>query len=719
MGSTPEHRRGTLGALLVLLGLALCYPAAPAGLFQDVWYDAVGAACVALAGAGLRRHRPERPEAWRLVLAGYLGWVVGDVVSSAEQNWWHLTGYPLPSDAVYLCSYALLAVGLLRLVPRHRLGQGDVAVALDAMIVATGFAVIAGSFLLAPALRGSTLSDLGLVVTAAYPLADVVLVAVLVRLWLGSGVRSPALLLLCGANAVTLLADLVWQGSVLATTSGDSSTWNDVIWLLGYVLVAAACSSPSVARPGGPSSRPVGSTTRLQLVTLTVGMVLPGATLVVGGALGRPSVWQVVGPGSILLSLLALVRAAGLVRVVQEQAVQLAALARSDPLTGAPNRRTWDHELSRGCQSARDEDEPLSVAIIDLDLFKSYNDTHGHQAGDRLLREAVAAWTELLGRRDLLARYGGEEFAVLLPGRSASEAAARIEQLRGVTPHGQTFSAGVASWDPLEDPATVVNAADQALYRAKRAGRDRIHVVSDEAGRTVARPLAVVLQPIVDLRTGEPVGMEALARFEGEPTQLAFERAHRAGTGAELEAAAIRAAFAVRPRDLRMGFNVSLSLLTDPQITRAMPEDLTRVVIEITEDRDAPLDPLLDSVLADLRRRGAWIAVDDWGTGFSNLDRLLRLRPELLKLDISLVRGLDDDYHRAAIRSVVGWADEVGVRVCAEGVETEDQRAVLVALGVHHGQGYLFGRPAPPGTYGELAGVTPRTPAPPRLERGG
>jgi len=99
-----------------------------------------------------------------------------------------------------------------------------------------------------------------------------------------------------------------------------------------------------------------------------------------------------------------------------DYAGRLAALARSDALTGAPNRRTWDHELSRACQASREDETPLSVAVLDLDRFKSYNDQYGHQAGDRLLREAVAAWSEALGGEGILARYGGEEFAVLLPG---------------------------------------------------------------------------------------------------------------------------------------------------------------------------------------------------------------------------------------------------------------------------------------------------------------
>ena len=142
--------------------------------------------------------------------------------------------------------------------------------------------------------------------------------------------------------------------------------------------------------------------------------------------------------------------------------------------------------------------------------------------------------------------------------------------------------------------------------------------------------------------------------------------------------------------------NVSLECLTNSLILEALPEDLHGIVLEITEHTDIDLDRHLQSQLDALRLRGARLAVDDWGRGYANLDRLLRLRPEVVKLDMSLVHGLDSDYHRATIRSVVAWADEVGVRVCAEGVETPEQLSTLLALGVHTAQGYLFGRPAAP-----------------------
>ncbi len=147
--------------------------------------------------------------------------------------------------------------------------------------------------------------------------------------------------------------------------------------------------------------------------------------------------------------------------------------ARIDALTTLPNRRGWDEALQRELARARREKTPFCIALLDLDHFKAFNDTHGHQAGDRLLRRGASGWKLALRQSDLVARYGGEEFAVLLPICQLDEAMEVIERLRAATPEGQTVSAGVAEWNGYEGEEALIDRADLALYNAKRAGRDR------------------------------------------------------------------------------------------------------------------------------------------------------------------------------------------------------------------------------------------------------
>ncbi len=160
---------------------------------------------------------------------------------------------------------------------------------------------------------------------------------------------------------------------------------------------------------------------------------------------------------------------------------QLKALARTDELTGLPNRRAWDEELGRELALATRQGEPLCVAILDIDRFKRFNDRYGHDAGDALLKASARAWKDQLRASDFLARHGGEEFAILLMGHTPDEAMAVTERMRGATPSSQTCSVGLAFWDGFENADAVMRRADAALYAAKRRGRDRVIVAEPPA----------------------------------------------------------------------------------------------------------------------------------------------------------------------------------------------------------------------------------------------
>jgi diguanylate cyclase (GGDEF)-like protein len=146
-------------------------------------------------------------------------------------------------------------------------------------------------------------------------------------------------------------------------------------------------------------------------------------------------------------------------------------LSETDALTGLPNRRRWDRALA---ESLRPGEQPVCVALIDIDRFKAYNDLHGHPAGDALLRRAALAWRAQLRPGDVLARYGGEEFAVVLPHCDATSAHAIVQRLRAEALDGWTASVGIAQWDGEESADSVVCRADEALYEAKQDGRDRV-----------------------------------------------------------------------------------------------------------------------------------------------------------------------------------------------------------------------------------------------------
>lgn len=194
-------------------------------------------------------------------------------------------------------------------------------------------------------------------------------------------------------------------------------------------------------------------------VTLALPILIEGAPRYPVGEWGRLIVWLAVAPviGYTVQ---------GLVRRIEQ-------LARTDPLTHLPNRRSWEERLREAIARARRRDDPMAVAILDLDHFKRFNDAHGHPAGDRLLSGAASAWRASLREEDIMARIGGEEFGVLMQSTTIFEAEIVVERLRKATPEGETVSAGIAQWDGSESIEDLCKRADEALYAAKEGGRDR------------------------------------------------------------------------------------------------------------------------------------------------------------------------------------------------------------------------------------------------------
>jgi diguanylate cyclase (GGDEF)-like protein/PAS domain S-box-containing protein len=157
-----------------------------------------------------------------------------------------------------------------------------------------------------------------------------------------------------------------------------------------------------------------------------------------------------------------------------ELLVEVEELARHDALTGLPNRRALDEQLPREMARARRAKSSLCLAIVDIDHFKIYNDTHGHLAGDAMLRKCAIAWDSGLRGEDLIVRFGGDEFLVVLPECEIEQAAEIVERLRRATPNEQTCSAGLVRWDFVESGEELQERADAALYEAKAVGRDRL-----------------------------------------------------------------------------------------------------------------------------------------------------------------------------------------------------------------------------------------------------
>jgi diguanylate cyclase (GGDEF)-like protein len=423
---------------------------------------------------------------------------------------------------------------------------------------------------------------------------------------------------------------------------------------------------------------------------------------------------------------------------------QLRHRAFHDPLTQLPNRALFLDRAEHALARQRREGGAVAVLYVDLDRFKEVNDRLGHAVGDALLVEAAQRLRACVRSVDTAARLGGDEFGILLEDvMSASEAVQAAERVLATVEepfavangeHTLRASIGVVVSDGSGEGADeLMRRADVAMYAAKSHGEGRYElfdaalehafdrsgdpesgledritffVRGEEQRAEVESLLAkgeapeMVVQPMIDLRTGLIAGYEALARFPGSkrPPNAWFAQAHRHGLGAVLEARAVERALALpeRPERVFLSMNLSPSALVSEEVWAMLPGDLSGIVIEVTENELASRRDSLDAGIDRLRRRGARLAVDDAGAGYAGLKQLTYLDPDVIKLDRTLVTDVSRHPTKAAlIESFARYAERTGAQVCAEGVETLEDLRVLAELDVTFAQGYVIARPAP------------------------
>jgi diguanylate cyclase (GGDEF)-like protein/PAS domain S-box-containing protein len=426
---------------------------------------------------------------------------------------------------------------------------------------------------------------------------------------------------------------------------------------------------------------------------------------------------------------------------------QLRHRAFHDPLTQLPNRALLSDRLQHALTREGRFEDQVAVLFIDLDDFKVINDSLGHASGDELLVHVARRLRSCLRSADTAARLGGDEFGVLLEGvPDIDQAVAVAERILaalsepfsiGGLPVPLRGSIGVALGHAQAASADeLLRDADIAMYAAKREGKggyvifradrhaelarrfpsqagtpdpDRVTWFerSEDQRNEVLRLLrardAIVpaFQPIIDLRSGETAGYEALARFpldpDSRPPNVWFAQAHRCGLGVQLEARAVEAALARRAQAPPgyLSVNLSPAALRSDELRRGLPADLEGIVVEITEHELVADGERLRVTLDDLRGRGARVAVDDAGAGYAGLRQLMILRPDLIKLDRGLIEDVAaDEAKQALVECFVRFAERTDAAVCAEGIESLDDLLVLARLGVAYGQGYAIARPS-------------------------
>jgi len=430
--------------------------------------------------------------------------------------------------------------------------------------------------------------------------------------------------------------------------------------------------------------------------------------------------------------------------------------ANFDSLTGLPNRHMFIDRLRRQAAVCDRTGESMALLMLDLDEFKEVNDTLGHAWGDVLLQEAAHRLKQCVRGTDTVARLGGDEFTLMLGGLNDPvtdpQAVARVTEavLQAVS---QPFrlgadlvyvsgSLGVTLYpDDCRDVDALLKNVDQAMYGAKRQGRNRcqyftpsMQSVAQERMRLIAdlRPALkngqfhLCYQPIVDLASGAICKAEALLRWthptrgpvspvEFIPVVESIGMIHELGNWVFHEATRQTARWRASRPDFQVSVNVSPLQFQNNRLDLAgWREHLAHegldghsVVLEITEGLLMEAGPQVTQQLLQIRDAGIQVALDDFGTGYSSLAYLNRLDIDYIKIDRSFVCHLEADSPDLALcEGIVMMAHKLGLKVVAEGIETEQQRALLLAAGCDYGQGYLFSRPVVAGVFDGLLAST-------------
>jgi diguanylate cyclase (GGDEF)-like protein len=720
-------------ALLVVTGAAnalLGFGGSAVGSLIRTWGASFGyvlaAAIVVLRAARIPRQR----RAWMLLAIGLSLYGIGNIVWTVWYDQLRAPPIPSISDGLWLSLYPASYVGLV-LLARDNGRAIPAGVWLDGIVAGLGFAALGVTVVFGRVLASATGSSSAVVTNLAYPVADLLLAALVVGLLALRGWRLDRSWALLGGGFMLLyVADSIYVLR-LAGGSAQVSLVPNLFYLSGVLLLAFAAWQPQ--READPRALE-----RLSVLVVPGGFVMTAIALLLYDHFSRL--------GSIALSLATMTLLAAMVRTALtfRDVRALAATRReatTDELTSLPNRRLFQRTIDDAIRSAKQSGSSLALLILDLDQFKQLNDTLGHYAGDILLRQIGPRANAVLRPTDMLARLGGDEFGILLAAPCGEQEALRIAgrindalrqpfEVEGLHLH-VAASIGIAMFPRhSQDVRQLMRHADVAMYQAKiaRSGRelyardrdthsrDSLTLASELPAAIASGELEVHFQPKAETSGLRIVGMEALVRWR-HPTRglltpgTFVALAEQSGVMRDLTRMVLDSALAScrawreAGHDLHVAVNVSFTDLLDAQfpveVAAALAHhdvDPATLIMEVTESSVMSDATRIGDVLVRLSEHGVCISLDDFGTGYSSLTHLRTLPVSEVKVDRSFVgRMRTDPIDDAIVRSTIQLAHDLGMRIVAEGVEDEGTCTALLDLDCEFIQGYYVSRPLPPG----------------------
>jgi diguanylate cyclase (GGDEF)-like protein len=642
-------------------------------------------------------------------------------------------------ELLLLASQVGLVIGLLLIVRRRLLGQ-LANVLTDGIIVGLGAWVLVWIFLIQPSLAlTSNTPAITAIQSATLGVAMIVLFLLATLLFSNTAPSAPVAFL---GLAVSLgLVGIILRSVIVRTDAHLSASTINASFLMAFALAGASFLHPNIRHINSGTISRATAPLMTRLMTTTVSLIAPIIVLAITDPHDSTDRW-VRTVSVIVLAAAVMLRVIQSVRLNATTQDTLVRNALTDSLTGLPNRILMLEHIEKAIHSSWKTPQRPTVLFIDVDRFKSINDSLGHSTGDAILTEVARRLTGAISPQATVARIAGDEFVVLdstteSPTQSVVLAERILDALRDPMKGNAgdmfvTASIGVAYAVPnlrlsAED---LMQHADTAMYRAKSAGRNCIALFDDSMLESVTKRLDVetalyralernelrlVHQPIVDIDLGIVIGFEALMRWDrkdsGTVSPLDFiPIAEETGTIVPLGSWAINDALqqlrswvdtGVCTPSTTMSVNVSPRQLHDPEFVTIVSNALDasgvspeQLWLEVTESVMITEPTQALSSLRRLNALGVRIAIDDFGTGYSSLSLLQKFPIQCIKIDRAFVNDIStDSATQNIVRTIIAMAEAMGADIVAEGVESKEQLQTLKSVKCHRAQGYLISPP--------------------------
>jgi diguanylate cyclase len=732
--------------LTTILAMTSAYfTVSPTPLSKLALYNGVGFLGLLGTIVGIKVHKPVHRAPWVLFALGQASFLTGDVFyywleTHAKEG----TAVAVPSiaDLFYLMMYPLVLAGLALKIRKSSNGTKDWAGLIDAGIFGIAMFSVLWVLVMDTYVPINGQATIERIVLLAYPVMDLAVLFMAIRLAVVLHRAKKSLILTIVALGSLVVAD-VQYGWLNAAGKFSTGSYVDVFWLGFYVSFALAALHPSMALEIKPESNQFTRLSNLRLVLMFLAtLTVPFIDLLWGNTDDR----FVTLISSALLFALMLGRVLGLVRTIEQGRELLHTEARHDPLTGLANRTQFSERTLLTLKGGADS---VAVLLIDLDDFKTINDSLGHEAGDQVLVEVAARIRRCIRDTDVAARQGGDEFSVLIaktidPQDAANTASRIIRALaEPITVLNRQIRIGASVGVALQteehsDLQTLLHGADVAMYQAKRQGKgryayfeqhqyteilDRLRLKDDLELAIDQQQFEVYYQPILDTDSAVVRSVEALVRWNHPerglispvlfiPIAEETGQINLIGRWVLNEACRQVRQWQVKIphcRELRASVNLSARQLHDPELLKHVTEALRTsglapeyLTLEVTESL-LVADTNSTRTLQQLTALKVKIAIDDFGTGYSSLSYLHTFPVDTIKIDQSFVQKLDESAtSHALVRTVIDLARAVGGITVAEGVETQRQLDILSEMHCDLVQGYLFSKPVPAQEFAEL-----------------